>query len=68
MKVTLKLNWNAYTSKHMDPIYDAHAERLGHRPAMQILHGGDHAKVITTADDADAVRAIITDVEQATVK
>jgi hypothetical protein len=63
--ITLKLNWTAYTSEHFDPIYDAHANRLGHRPAMSIRHGGGHVKVITTADDADAVRAIISEVESA---
>jgi hypothetical protein len=63
--LTLKLNWTAYTSEHFDPIYDAHAKRLGHRPAMRIRHGGNHAKVITTADDAAAVQAIISEVESA---
>jgi hypothetical protein len=63
--ITLTINWAAYTSEHFDPIYEAHSERTGHRPTMSIRHGGEHAIVATTTADADAVRDIIKEVEEA---
>lgn len=60
---TLKLSWDAYTSKHFDRIYNQHADELGHYPSFTVLHGGDHARVITT--EPDAARAIINDLEAA---
>lgn len=61
--INLRLSWAAYTSEYFDRIYDAHAERIGHRPGFTILHGGDHARVLTTDADADAARAIIAELE-----
>jgi hypothetical protein len=65
-QIALSISWAAYTSKNFDPIYEAHAERRGHRPVMRILHGGGTAKVLTTADDEAAVRAIIREAESRT--
>jgi hypothetical protein len=65
-QIALSISWAAYTSKHFDTIYDAHAARVGHRPEMRILHGGGTAKVLTTAADEAAVRAIISEAESRT--
>ncbi len=61
--ITLKLSWSAYTRPGLDAIYDAHAERIGQRPAFSVRHGGDHAVVITTAADLPHALKLIAELE-----
>lgn len=62
MNTQLPLSWTAYTSEHLDTVYDRHAASLGHRPSFTVTYGGDHAVVHTT--EPDAARAIIAEVER----
>ena len=59
MRNELCISWIAYTSEHFDAIYNAHAERIGHRPAFVVMRGEGHARVLTTDDDRSHAQAVI---------
>lgn len=62
---TLTIPADAYVSAHFDAAYDAVSDEVGHRPAMRITRPVGsvgpvgHFVVTTTAEDVDAVAAII---------